>query len=45
MRQDIANLTAELDNLRATEVEIQKKEIIIIIITIIIPRLRCGRRR
>ena len=43
MRQDIANLTAELDNLRATEVEIQKKEIIII--TVIISRLRCGRRR
>ena len=42
MRQDIANLTAELDNLRATEVEIQKKEILI---TVIILRLRCGRRR
>ena len=44
MRQDIANLTAELDNLRATEVEIQKKEILINIIIIIL-RLRCGRRR
>ena len=45
MRQDIANLTAELDNLRATEVEIQKKGILINIITVIISRLRCGRRR
>ena len=44
MRHDIANLTAELDNLRATEVEIQKKEILINIIIIIL-RLRCGRRR
>ena len=44
MRQDIANLTAELDNLQATEVEIQKKEILINI-TIIISRLKCGRRR